>query len=507
MSPTIERVLVEESEIIITVRVQVDLDAHRPLDHLANEGKIQEAVRLVGHQATETLYQRIADRYNQMPGYADADGYWMRQDSKSTKPYGSPYGHIEVGRPYFYNDHIRMGDTPFEEETRMDVHRLTPMTQYLLLRKLSEKGPQACAEAMEEEYGVKLSHHLVDTFLEDMGQSYQAVKPALIREMLERDWQAAWLPAAIDKQLEEASAQACLPLPSSRADALDTQPSVLESLAAETEKDVLPVVQCDAMNVTIRKYDAMEEDADPDGITDGRKYHTERHHLHNAVTGFVIPEGPRDPGDAIRLEEKRYVSEYLIPDNLPRNARAFLQASGLKLGNPVLLYGDGYPKIWDRYEVTFDAYERIEILDERHARTNLRKMAELSYPNSQKEQTQWIEKRMGDLYQGQYNRFFYALDYLIRRAGDPKIKDPLKTKRGYFRTNQHRIQYYDFLMKGYPISTCFVESAHNHVIGDRVRNNGRTYREDRLQIIADFRCEYKSKRLPYVFQRLMQAAA
>ena len=44
MSPTIERVLFEESEIIITVRVQVDLDAHKPLSHLANEGKIQEAV-------------------------------------------------------------------------------------------------------------------------------------------------------------------------------------------------------------------------------------------------------------------------------------------------------------------------------------------------------------------------------------------------------------------------------------------------------------------------------
>ncbi len=503
MSPTIERVLVEESEITITVRVQVDLDAHRPLDHLANEGKIQEAVRLVGHQATETLYQRIADRYNQTSGYEDADGYWMRQDSQSTKPYGSPYGHIQIERPYFYNDHIGMGDTPFEEATRMDTHRLTPMTQYLLLRKLSEKGPQACAEAMEEEYGVKLSHHLVDTFLEDMGKSYQDMKPELIQEALERDWQAAWLPAVMDERPEETSAYACLPLPSSRADAVDTQPSLLESLGSETGKDVLPVVQCDAMNVTIRKYDAMEED----GIADGRKYHTERHHLHNAVIGFVIPEGARDPGDTIRLEGKRYVSEYLTPDNLPHTARAFLQADGLKPGNPVLLYGDGCPKIWDRYEETFDSEERIEVLDERHARTNLRKMAEWSYPNSLKKQTEWLEKRMDNLYQGRYEPFFYALDYLVRRCEDAQRRDKLKTKRHYFRKNQHRIRYHDFLQKGYPISTCFVESAHNHVIGDRVRNNGRTYREDRLQIIVDFRCEYKNKRLPYVFQRLMDLAA
>ena len=503
MSPTIERVLVEESEIIITVRVRVDLDAHRPLEHLANEGKIQEAVRLVGHQATQTLYQHIADRYNEMEGYENPDGYWMRQETQTTQSCGSPYGHIQIERPYFYNDHTRMGDTPFEQETRMDVHRLTPMTQYLLLRKLSEKGPQACAEAMEEEYGLKLSHHLVDAFLEDMGKSYQDLKPELIQEALERDWHPLWLPAAIDDPKEEVEIQPGRCLPLTGADTSGSRPSLLEVLAAQAGGEALPAVQCDAMNVTIRKYDAPEED----GTADGRKYHTERHHLHNAVIGFVIPEGPREPGDKINLEHKRYLSEYLTPDNLPHIARAVLETSGLKLGDPILLYGDGYPKIWDRYEVTFDNYERIEILDERHARTNLRKMAERSYPNSQKEQTQWIKKRMDDLYQGQYERFFYALDYLIRRAGDPKIRDPLKTKRGYFRTNQHRIQYYDFLLKGYPISTCFVESAHNHVIGDRVRNNGRTYREDRLQIIVDFRCDYKSKRLPYVFQRLMNAAA
>ena len=133
-------------------------------------------------------------------------------------------------------------------------------------------------------------------------------------------------------------------------------------------------------------------------------------------------------------------SEYLTPDTLPKTARAFLQAGGLKPGNPVLLYGDGYPKIWDRYEETFDSEERIEILDERHARTNLRKMAEWSYPNSLKEQTRWLEKRMDNLYQGRYEQFFYALDYLVKRCEDAERRDKLKTKRHYFRKNQHRIR-------------------------------------------------------------------
>ena len=503
MFPTIERVLMEESEIIVTIRIPVEVDADQPLLHLANEGKIQEAVRLVGHQATEILYQHIADRDNQTEGYENADGYWMRQESQSIQSYASPYGHIRIKRPYFYNDHTHTGDTPFEREARMDVHRLTPMTQYLLLRKLAEKGPQACAEAMGEDYGLRLSHHLVDAFLEDMGTSYQDMKPEWMGERLEKDGPPAWLPASIDDPPEEAPTPLCPPLSLRPAEAWDPQPSLREILAEQTGRAVLPVVQCDAMNVTIRKYEAMETGE----IADGRTYHTERHHLHNAVTGFVIPDGPRKAGDQIDLEGKRYVSEYFFPDTLPERARASLEAEGLKPGDPILLHGDGDPNIWNRYEGTFEAYERIEILDERHARTNLRKMAELSYPTRQKEQSKWLEKRMDDLYQGRYEHFFYALDYLVRRCDDPPIRDPLKTKRGYFRTNQHRIRYHDFLLKGYPISTCFVESAHNHVIGDRVRNNGRTYREDRLQIIVDFRCEYKNKRLPYVFQRLMKSAA
>jgi len=52
-----------------------------------------------------------------------------------------------------------------------------------------------------------------------------------------------------------------------------------------------------------------------------------------------------------------------------------------------------------------------------------------------------------------------------------------------------------------------VESANNHVIGIRARKNGRTYRDCRLQIIADFRMEYKSNRLPYVFERILQIDA
>ena len=70
----------------------------------------------------------------------------------------------------------------------------------------------------------------------------QDMNPELIQEALEKDWRPLWLPVAIEE----------------------------------------------------------------DGTADERKYHTERHHLHNAVIGFVIPEGPRELGDKINLEHKRW---------------------------------------------------------------------------------------------------------------------------------------------------------------------------------------------------------
>ena len=141
-----------------------------------------------------------------------------------------------------------------------------------------------------------------------------------------------WLPVAIDAPSEEVEIQPCRGLPLTGADASGSKLSLLEDLAAETGAEALPAVQCDAMNITIQKYDATEKD----GTADGRKCHTERNHLHNAVIGFVIPEGPRELGGKINLEHKRYLSEYLTPGNLPHTAPAVLETGGLKPGDPIL---------------------------------------------------------------------------------------------------------------------------------------------------------------------------
>ena len=91
------------------------------------------------------------------------------------------------------------------------------------------------------------------------------MKPELIQEALERDWRLLWLPVAIDVPSEEVEIQPCRCLPLTGTDASGSKPSLLEGLVAEKGAEALPAVKCDAMNVTIRKYDATEEDGTADG--------------------------------------------------------------------------------------------------------------------------------------------------------------------------------------------------------------------------------------------------
>jgi len=481
MTPSIEdvQVLEEEGQVVMKVTIPVNFSADSPIGHLDNEKQIREATRQAGLEATRAVYQRIADRSIATRSYPNQDGYSMRQDEVSKVEYVCGYGGFEIRRPNFVNDYTGAGEVPFETETRMDEHRMTPMFQFICLQGCVRHGPQEVARLLEEDLRLGVSHHLLDQFLETMGGRYRSVRPEALRDAIEADWTPSWLP----------------PIVRAGKDASTPEESLVVGSVPEERTEEIRLLQYDLMTVTIRKYEG-----DPDKGTRGRKYHTERHQLHNVVLGGLLLDGPRTAGEPIDLRERRYFSEYFSPEDLLVLARQNLEASGLPLGEKLLLQADGAEKLWERMEAVFSGYDLVEILDERHCQKNLRKAADLAHPEEDQRNRAWVEKRMDELYTGRYEHFFNALNYLVRRADDPKVKEQLQTRRTYFRNNQHRILYHDFLKEGYIISTCFVESGHRHVIGARLRGNGRSYVEERLGNIADLRCEYKSHRLPRVFE-------
>jgi len=485
----------------LTIRIPVNLEAREPLEHLTNEGHLDRAIMEAGRVATETLYQKVADRYNALNSYKTEDGYKLSRDHQNTEMFVCPYGDMSIFRSHFYNGHKKLSDTPFERETLMKEHRMTPMAQYILLRMLAEKGPLVSASKFAEERRATLSHHKVDTFLEDMGMKYQHLRSELMEEVIREDWRPRWCPSLAE--LREEGTDEVPTENVNRTGDSKPAPTLMAELASEHRRPVLAVVQIDAMKVAVREY----EERTKNGKPNYQKYTVKWHELHNAVVGFHIPDGPREPNDRIELHERRYFSEYFVPDALPRATASYLKTCGLQPGDLVLLCGDGARAIWRRYREEFRDYQRVEILDVQHCKKNLRAFAEIRYPKRESKPPRWVEKRMSDLYEGRYDSFFCGLRYAIRSAESEDAKEKLSKKQEYFQRNRHRIRYKKFLELGYPISTCFVESAHNHVIADRVRKHGRSYRDDRLQMIADFRSEFKSNRLPYVFQRILEVEA
>ena len=356
MSEMIRRCLVEESKIVVTIEIPVNLAACEPLEHLANEGQIEKGVIEGGRAASEVLFRGIADRHNGRESYHTEQGYKLSQRYRTTEEFVSPYGHISVTRPYFCNDHRKLSDTPFERETLMAEHHITPMAQYVLLRMLANKGPEVSAKDFREERGVKVSHHLVDTFLEDMGLKYQDLRDDFLDEVVREDWQPSWRPCLSSEPSE------------SDEEGPEDQLALHRALETELAQTVIPVVQTDAMKVGVREY----EERVIDGKRNCQKYGVEFHELHNAFIGFQALRGPRQANDPLEFYEVRYMSEYFAPDALPQDTADYLKGCGVELGSPVICMGDGDKSIWKRYQSSFKDFQRIDILDLRHCRNNLR---------------------------------------------------------------------------------------------------------------------------------------
>ena len=67
-----------------------------------------------------------------------------------------------------------------------------------------------------------------------------------------------------------------------------------------------------------------------------------------------------------------------------RGHRLWDLARGIQPGETILCQADGDDNIWHSLAIALGGYRRVEILDERHARKNLKRMAELSqyHPHS-----------------------------------------------------------------------------------------------------------------------------
>jgi len=140
---------------------------------------------------------------------------------------------------------------------------------------------------------------------------------------------------------------------------------------------------------------------------------------------------------------------------------------------------DGEQKLWDLQQEWLG--RSVEILDLFHALERIREVSKIVQPQDKERQTVWVSDQLRDLLTGRVETVIRRWCRLAGEAEQEKSwsKDNQKTVTeaiGYFRNNRHRMQYDEYLSKGYPIGSGIAEGTCRNLVKDRMDGTGMHWR-------------------------------
>jgi hypothetical protein len=172
--------------------------------------------------------------------------------------------------------------------------------------------------------------------------------------------------------------------------------------------------------------------------------------------------------DRAALVRRVVVTGLTDADGLFRQVSAALRERGwLSPQTVIVIVGDGAEWIWPR--ATRFA-PRCEILDFWHAMASAWAYARLQFGEGSRRADQWTGRLAADLKAGHVQDVIARLQHLQPRAPDAAAARDAVVR--YYTTHAHRMQYDDYLRRGYGIGSGAVESAHKQVVHARLRQAG-----------------------------------
>jgi hypothetical protein len=178
-------------------------------------------------------------------------------------------------------------------------------------------------------------------------------------------------------------------------------------------------------------------------------------------------EAGRTP-EAMRGLRKEFYATFGARDAFMQEMCRRVRARCPATGEPIPALGDGAEWIWEGYAQHLPC--RVEILDFFHATEHLDTVAKAMYPKDAAAAKAWWEEQRQELLEMGPGRLLIALQNW--RPPTPTAREVRRAELGYFVNNRHRMQYPDYLRKGYPIATGAVEGACRHLVGDRLKGSG-----------------------------------
>jgi len=184
-----------------------------------------------------------------------------------------------------------------------------------------------------------------------------------------------------------------------------------------------------------------------------------------------------DNGQDINATEE--IFNWLVTENKQRNP------DNIK---PVIVIMDGQPSLWTAAEKFPE--KRVEILDLLHATPRIWAAAGLFY-SQHKEKLEFIKDRVLRILQGNVKSVIRGLKQMAsKRKLSKKQTEKLRKIYNYLKKNQDRMQYHQYLEKGYPIASGVIEGACRHFVKDRMERAGMRWTIKGAQAMLDIRSVY-----------------
>ncbi|HEY3357208.1 MAG TPA: hypothetical protein VGQ83_28420 [Polyangia bacterium] len=175
-----------------------------------------------------------------------------------------------------------------------------------------------------------------------------------------------------------------------------------------------------------------------------------------ALLGVVVPY--QLMGDADRIFERLWAK--------------LCELGWLSPATVIVIVGDGAEWIWKRAQLF---PQRCEILDFWHAVEYAWDFARVRYGEDATVAAQWVHRLADDLRAGRVAAVIARLQAM--RVRTPEQREALDAVIKYYDDNRTRMQYDEYLRRGYGIGSGAVESAHKQVVPARLRQAGMRWSE------------------------------
>lgn len=200
-------------------------------------------------------------------------------------------------------------------------------------------------------------------------------------------------------------------------------------------------------------------------------------------SGVVYEAMPDKAGRDSQVRTRAYVATLDKVDSFAPLLGTLAHQSGHHLAKEVIVIGDGAAWIWQVAAKHFSG--AVQIVDFFHAAQHLASVAEARFGAASTEGQAWVEARCAELKTTGVESVLVQL-----KAWKPTKKVHKELRRVtyvYFFDNAQRMQYPQFLAKGYHIGSGVVEATCKHVVTQRFDQAGMHWTKESAEAILALR--------------------